>query len=69
MMKFQIFRMRSHNAKFLVCPHCSQDKGMTVKVVYQSVLECLPVYCRACKNTWMIDYKDGVETVTGKLPA
>jgi hypothetical protein len=67
MMKYRIFEHRSTVAKFLICPTCNSNKGMTVKVLPQTVLIQCPVFCRCCKMQYMIDYKDGIETVTATL--
>lgn len=68
-MMFKLFTAKtSSEAHFLICPFCSREgKGMTVKVYAQSVLRDVPVYCRKCKKHYIIDYADGIETVTATL--
>lgn len=68
-MMFKLFTAKtSSEAHFLICPLCSREgKGMTVKVYAQSVLRDVPVYCRKCKKHYIIDYADGIETVTATL--
>lgn len=49
------------DTKFLMCPDCGLNNGITVKVGADTVLYHFPLYCRRCKGHFVTNYRDGIQ--------
>ena len=49
------------DTRFLMCPTCKCNNGITVKVASNTELLNFPMYCRRCKGHFQTMFKDGIQ--------